>query len=130
MTSPSENIGAINVTPLIDILLVLLIIFTVITPLSSHGITAELPQTSAAVASVPEPEIVLEITRDHQFLLNGKHVLRSELSSEISKLYRARASQELFIRADRELEYSEVAMTMDDVRGANHAVQLGLLTQK
>jgi biopolymer transport protein ExbD len=115
MTSPSENIGALNVTPLIDILLVLLTIFMVITPLSSHGITAGLPQTSVAGASMPEPEIVLEITHDRQFLLNGQPVLRSELSVKISELYRTRVSQELFIRADRNLEYGDVARVMDDI---------------
>jgi len=53
MTSPAQQIGTINVTPLIDILLVLLIIFMVITPLSSHGILAELPQTAVGVSSPP-----------------------------------------------------------------------------
>jgi biopolymer transport protein ExbD len=130
MTSPSEKIGTINVTPLIDILLVLLIIFMVITPLSSHGINAELPQQSVGTAaSKPEPEIVLEITRDHQMLLNGQAVTRAELTAEIAKLYRSRISQQLFIRADGDLEFSEVATAMDEMRGAYGDVQFGLLTK-
>ena len=122
MTSPSEKIGSINVTPLIDILLVLLIIFMVITPLSLHGILAELPQTAVGVSSLPEPEIILEITRDHEFLLNGRMVQRGELPAEIAKLYKNRANQQLFIRADRDLDFREVALAMDAMRGADDSV--------
>jgi len=130
MTSPSENIGSINVTPLIDILLVLLIIFMVITPLSSHGITAELPPNAAAARSVSEPEIIFAITRDHQFLLNGQAVSHSKLSVEIGRIYRNRVSQELFIRADGDVEYNEVAMAMDEIRGVNASMHFGFLANK
>src|ERR1700733_6357390 len=98
MTSPSEQIGAINVTPMIDILLVLLIILMMITPLSSHGITAELPPDAVGGHGLPEPEIVLEITRDHQFLLNGESVARRDLAAKIAKIYAYRVSQQLFLR--------------------------------
>ena len=130
MTSPSENIGAINVTPLIDILLVLLIIFMVITPLSSHGIRAELPLNSTGSATKPELEIILEITRDRQFLLNGLAVARADLPAEIAKIYRDRVNQQLFIRADRDLDYRDVATAMDQMRGAYGDVQFGLLSKK
>jgi biopolymer transport protein TolR len=130
MTSPSEKIGTINVTPLIDILLVLLIIFMVITPLDSHGIPAELPQTAAGETSRPEPEIILEITHEHQFLLNGQAVPRKELGTEIAKLYKTRASHQLFIRADGEVDFREIALAMDDTLGVNRSVQFGLLSKK
>jgi biopolymer transport protein TolR len=130
MTSPTQQIGTINVTPLIDILLVLLIIFMVITPLTSHGIPAELPQTAVGGASQPEPEIILEITRDHQFLLNNQPVPRNELVSKVSKLYSNRVSHQLFLRADRDLEYREIALTMDALRGAETPIQFGLLSRK
>ena len=130
MTSHSEKIGTINVTPLIDVLLVLLIIFMVITPLDSHGISAELPQTASGEVSQPEPEIILEITHNRQFLLNGQAVPRKELAAEIAKLYKTRASKQLFIRADKDVEYNEVALAMDDTRGADQWVQFGLLSKK
>ena len=131
MTAPIEKTGSINVTPLIDILLVLLIIFMVITPLDSRGIRADLPQSAASKsAAEPEPEIVLEITHDHQFLLNGQVVARDQLAAEAAKIYRNRVNQALFIRADRELDYSEIAMAMDDLRGANQAVHFGLMGKR
>jgi biopolymer transport protein TolR len=131
MTLPSDKTATINVTPLIDILLVLLIIFLVITPRLSHGIDAALPQTATnAVTVQPEAEIILEITHEHEFLLNGKAVPRADLANEIKKIYSSRADRQLFIRGDKDLEYREVALAMDDVRGAESGMQFGLLGRK
>jgi biopolymer transport protein ExbD len=83
-----------------------------------------------AASRQPEREIVLEITRDHQFLPNGQEVARTELTREISRLYKDRADRQLFIRADKDVEFQEVALAMDDARGVDGSVQFGLLAGK
>ncbi len=115
---------------MIDILLVLLVIFMVITPLSSHGISANLPQPATGTRSLPEPEIVLEITRDHQFIVNGQAVPRENLARELGKLFKNRVDHKLFMRADRDVDYREVALAMDDARGVDTSLQFGLLSHQ
>lgn len=119
--------GVINVTPLIDILLVLLIIFMVITPLTPRGMSANLPVTSKQTASLSEAQIVLEISRDGEFRLNNKVLSAEHLKSEISRIYSEGASKILFVRGDKNLEYREIAQVIDQIRGINPAIQVALL---
>jgi biopolymer transport protein ExbD len=117
----------INVTPLIDILLVLLIVFMIITPLTSNGLPAFAPQKdSNASVSPAEPPIVLELLNDHSLRINSHELSVSDLQSEISNIYSRRPNRVLFLEADQDLEYRDVAHLIDLVRGINPTIQIAL----
>jgi biopolymer transport protein ExbD len=116
----------INVTPLIDVLLVLLIMFMIITPLTPHGLPALLPQQNTAVQQQENSAIVLQILSDGQIQINGQELRRDQLSSKVLQIFSTRASKVLFLKADRNLDYREVAQVIDVVRGADPSIELGL----
>jgi biopolymer transport protein ExbD len=116
----------INVTPLIDVLLVLLIIFMVITPLTSSGLPAAIPETAPAALPQPmETPIVLQVMEDHTLRLNRHPIDAGSLRSVIGQVFSARAKKVLFIEADEHLEYREVAQLIDLVRGWNPSIEIG-----
>jgi biopolymer transport protein TolR len=116
----------INVTPLIDVLLVLLIIFMVITPLMPRGLAANVPAKSAD-NSPSETPIVLQIFRNGQLSINSTPVSSETFAATIRTLYSSRANKVLFVAADKDLEYRQVAQLIDRVKGASPDIQVGLM---
>ncbi len=107
----------INVTPLVDVMLVLLIIFMVITPMLQKGVDVKLP-----IAEYPtdhpddESVVTLAVTRDRTLHLDMIPVPRAELVTKIREKFGARAEKVLFLKADESLEYGTVLEVMDIVR--------------
>lgn len=120
-------ISEINITPLVDVMLVLLIIFMVTVPLLESGILIQLPKTSAKALPKDELPIVLHVTKDRRFFLNQDALLPSDLVRTLQKYFRNRAKKELFIRADESLSYGFVAQTMAAVKMAG-IHKIGLVT--
>ena len=109
----------INMTPMIDVLLVLIIIFMVITPTTSRGLNALLPQPSPA-ASAPTPpshDIVVTVNVDRTVSLNREPVLLADLHGRLLDLYRNHPSHVLFVRGQKGLEFQQVAEVIDIARG-------------
>ena len=132
MAMTTSNAGGqkaeINVTPLIDMLLVLIIIFMVITPLTPTGLNTLLPQPSSIDPPRPAREIVVSIDRGNGIRLNQEPVELAQLHGRLSELFKRGVADHIFVRGDRGLEFREVVQVLDIARGAGWE-RVGLMTQ-
>ncbi|MBV9268137.1 MAG: biopolymer transporter ExbD, partial [Acidobacteriaceae bacterium] len=123
----------INVTPLIDVLLVLLIIFMVITPLTPHGLETLVPQPPPPNMPPPPPDqdptVVIEVAKDHSMQINGQPVKETELSSKLEDIFKTRATKVVFVKGDPDVDYRWVAVAIDDAHGAG-LDKVGIMTPK
>ncbi|HZE07582.1 MAG TPA: biopolymer transporter ExbD [Gemmatimonadaceae bacterium] len=110
----------INVTPMIDVLLVLLIIFMMVIPMSRKAIDLQLPDpTPQPEQSGPPPsQIVLEVLPGNTFRINTQPVTKAELAKKLKEIYDPRPDKIIFVKGDPAVKYSDVIYAMDVARGA------------
>jgi biopolymer transport protein TolR len=111
----------INMTPMIDVLLVLIIIFMVITPLTPKGLEALIPQPpkkDEPVTPADERTIVVTINKDHSMLINTEPIEEAGLGKRLEDIFKTRAERIMFVKGDPDIEYGWVAQVIDVAHGA------------
>ena len=111
-------VSQINVTPLVDVMLVLLIIFMVTAPIIQQGVQVSLPRVKAAALPGKEEQFVVSITRDSQLYLNDTRMTASQLAAKLAAIAAERPDREVFVRADDQVPYGAVMRTMAAIKSA------------
>jgi biopolymer transport protein TolR len=124
---PGRFLAEINVVPLVDVVLVLLIIFMVTAPLMYRGIDIDLPR-SAVNTITPEERVVLTVSRDRSVFIDKERVARAKLEDALRALARSRPDVTLYLRADRDVPYGTVVEVMDAIKQAG-IERLGMITE-
>ena len=122
----------INMTPMIDVLLVLIIIFMVITPLTPKGLEALVPQPpppNAKPNASDQRTVVIVIDKDHNLQINSEPVVEANLQNRLEEIFKTRAERVVFVKGDPDLEFAAVAKAIDVAHGAG-IDKVGLMTPK
>ena len=121
------TLAEINIIPLVDVTLVLLLIFMLTAPLMYRGVDVNLPKTSGKPTTVEE-RMVLTLSKDHNVYLNEKLIPMASLEQTLIDLFKNRQDKTIYLRADQALQYGFVVETMDRVRRSG-IEKLGMVTE-
>jgi len=119
----------INVVPLCDVLLVLLIIFMVVTPFLQKGVDVRLPSALNTINMPDNPEVVLAIRKDGSIYVNNEQATEENLQTMLEEAFLVVSEKKLYLRADQELEYGKIVDVIDIIHNAGLEI-VGIITEK
>ena len=120
-------LSEINITPFVDVMLVLLVIFMVTTPMMQQGIDVDLPETASLGVATSQEPFVLVIQRDGQIRTGSTHLPLRTLRQRLIAIFETRQNKQIYIQADRRVDYGIVAEVMAEVKAAGIS-NIGLVT--
>ena len=126
-----SRLSDINVTPLVDVMLVLLIIFMVTAPMlqqSQSQVNVDLPNVLASPATAAEDAVIITVDLNSRVFINDSQVQPADLGEKLSVLFKSRSKKEIFLRADQNVPYGEVVKTMAVIRKAG-ITRLNMVTE-
>ena len=118
----------INVTPFVDVMLVLLVIFMVTAPLLQYGVDVNLPESSRHPLDTPKDQVILGIKKDRTIYVDRYKVSLSELKTKLEAIYKGKKNREIFLQADKDVPYGFVVQAMAVVKAAG-IDRMGLITE-
>jgi biopolymer transport protein TolR len=118
----------INVTPLVDVMLVLLVIFMVTAPMMQQGVQVNLPKADSKAMTPQEEAVVVTVDKGGKIFINKDQIPVSELRGRLSTLFAAREKKEVFLKADAGVPYGDVVRAMADIKSAG-IERLGMVTE-
>jgi len=121
-------VSDINVTPLVDVMLVLLIIFMVTAPMMTQGLNVDLPETTSKSLRQEEKPLVVTIDKDGEISINNVPQVRALMVQELVKNYAANRDQPIFLRADKNVAYGVVVGVMTDIKTVGFD-KIGMITK-
>lgn len=120
-------VSDINVTPFVDVMLVLLIIFMVTAPMMIQGVSVSLPETNSDPLVSEEEHLLITIDKDNQIHINDYQVTVEFLQDKLKKILAGRSVREVYLRADKVIPYGIVVRVMSEIKGAG-VEKLGMIT--
>ena len=126
--SNSPFMSDINVTPLVDVMLVLLIIFMVTAPMMMQGVSVSLPQTTSKPLPAEKEHLIITIDSGQQIFINDYKIALEALQAKLKKIYEGRSDQKVYLRADKGVPYGVVVRVMSEVKDAG-VEKLGMVTE-
>ncbi|MEE9613390.1 MAG: protein TolR [Thermodesulfobacteriota bacterium] len=121
-------LSQINVTPLVDVMLVLLIIFMVTAPMMQEGIEVNLPKVEAAGLPIPEEPLVVTVDKKGNTYLNSAKLKKGTLRKKLEAIYKKRKDKTILLKADRAVPYGFVVAAMSEIRKAG-VYNIGMATE-
>ncbi len=124
----SQLMSDINVTPFVDVMLVLLIIFMVTAPMMMQGVDVSLPEATAEPLESEKEHLIITIDTKNQVFINDFQVTVDGLAEKLKKILEGRSDREVFLKADKDISYGAVIHVMAEIKGAG-VEKLGMVTE-